>query len=442
MIAYALISWTLGLLWLFIFIRYFLKRASITAAAVLIVVGIQVFVRPLMFFTGVDTPYPYNEFGAPDWMLISAVLVLAIIWVASFSLAHQASLRPAALFRGVLPNVNNGFSIKMLTLATVFTTCVGAFLTLKLIAQAGNVVNFIYSVKIGKELTGSYVVREISIVGAIFSLLAMVSYAKKCKDKNLRIFTQWLFWFFVALFVVNCGFNYAWGNRSSIAMLVISLLIAWHFHIKRMSFFKLVIVLLVAVTLLQGLKVIRNTAVKEAVGNEMVSTQSFWLDVSTSMHFSQFDAFMLAFRDAGDRFDYRYGKDFLNGLLSWVPRSLYPAKESYHIGGWFRRVYQPSLINGWPVTTIGSWYVNFGLIGIIFGGFFSGFIASIFDANYRSVKDSTWQAVISPVLAFFLFEGGVGTGFVQGGVLYVVPIFLLAFILRVFKGNKRYLTVQ
>jgi len=442
MIIFAIVFWGIGLGCLLFMTHYFMRRRHVAASVVFIVVFIQLFIRPLLFFIGVDTPYPHNEFGSSDWLLVSSVLVLALIWIIFFSLSYQVSLRPATIFEGFFPSVSNGYSFKIVALAAIFTTFIGSILTIKFITDAGSLVNFIYSVKIGKQLAGSYVVRETSVVGVMFSLLGLISYAKRCKENNLKIFSSRMVWLFVVLLLINCISNYAWGNRYSIALMLLSLFFAWHFHIKRISFFKLVIYLLLAITLLQGLKVVRNTAVKEAVGSELVSTQEFWLNFSTSLHLTQFDAFMLAVRDAGDRFEYRNGKDFLNGLLSWVPRSLYPAKETFYVGGWFRRVYQPSVVNGWPVTTMGSWYVNFGLLGILFGALISGFVAAIFDASFRSAKNSSWQAAIAPVLAFFLFDGGLGTGFFQGLVLYVMPIFLLAFILRVFKGNRRYSTVQ
>jgi len=411
-----------------------MRRQNVVALTVVLIIVIQIFIRPLMFFTGVDTPYPYSEFMRPDWGLIAVGLLMGAGWIIVFSLSHRFSYVSSA-FEGLLPVVPNGFDLRILFFCILFTTVLGAVLTGLLVLQAGSINGFMYSVKVGKDFSGSYVIREISVIAAIFSLLGLIAFAKNQQAHGFRVLRSSLFWAFALFLVFNCGVNYFWGNRYNIALLMISSLFAWHFHIRRLNFFNLALMAFVALLLLQTLKMVRLGALAETLGREIVSTQSFWLNVSTSFHLNQFDAFILAFRDVGERFDYRYGKDFLNGLLSWIPRSLYPEKESFHIGGWFRRIYQPAVVNGWPITTIGSWYVNFGILGVLFGAAFSGFVASTFDKAYSNVSESTWQAVMCPVLGLFMFDGGVGTGFVQPIFLVFLPVCLLSILLRLFKSN-------
>ncbi|MET0070413.1 MAG: O-antigen polymerase [Candidatus Thiodiazotropha sp.] len=425
---FAIIAWTVGAFILVFMLRWFVKRKNITAVAVLIVLASQVFVRPVIFFAGLDEPFPHEFFGGYDWHLIAMGILLATAWIVIFSITHILIYRPLTPFTPLLPQVNVQINTKILFFVALFTTLLGVVLTTALILNAGSVGNFIFQVKVEKALRGTYLIRTISVLGAIFSILSILYYEKKVRTTNKKL--RRMVYLSAILFIINLTFNYLWGNRYNIAMLSFALGIGWHYLIQRISVLRVIVLVLIAAAILQALKTFRTEAVYDALDVDIQSTRSFWLDISTSLHLSQFDAFILAFRDAGDRFPFREGKDFINGLLAWVPRELYPEKETYHVGGWFRRVYQPKMVNGWPITTIGSWYVNFGIFGIVFGGIVSGIFASLFDASYRSVTKSYWQAAIAPSMALLLFDGGVGTGFFQDIVLIMIPIYLLSFILN------------
>jgi oligosaccharide repeat unit polymerase len=425
---FAVFAWIICAFILVFMLRWFLKRNNITAVAVLIVLASQVYVRPIIFFMGFDEPFPYEFLGGNNWELITMGLLLATAWIVLFSIAHIILYKPLIPFAPLLPQVNVQINSKILFAIALFTTLLGLILTSKLILSSGSIGNFMFQVKIEKAFAGSYVIRGISIVSAIFSVLSILYYEKKAKDENIKL--RKMVYFSAILFLINLSINYFWGNRYNIAMLTFALGIGWHYYIKRISMVRLIVLVIIAASILQSLKSIRIDVVSSALGRNVNSNHSFWLDISTSLHLSQFDAFILAFRDAGDRFPFREGKDFINGLLAWIPREFYPEKETFYIGGWFRRVYQPETVNGWPITTIGSWYVNFGIFGIVFGSILSGIFASVFDASYRIVSRSYWQAAVAPSMALLMFDGGVGTGFVQNFVLIMIPIYLLSFVLN------------
>jgi oligosaccharide repeat unit polymerase len=423
----AIIAWVTGVSVLMFMLRLFVKRSNITAATALIALFLQIFIRPMMFFCGLDMPYPYEFFGGHDWELVTVGILFATVWIVLFSVIHLIFLRPLIPFGPLLPQAHVQINSKVLFAAAVFTTFLGVILTGNFVLNAKSISNFMFQVKVEKAFVGLYVIREISVIGAIFSILAILYYEKNVRilNKKKRI----MVYLTVTLFVLNLAFNYFWGNRYNIAMLFISLGIGWHFYIKRIKLFRLIVIIIALASVLQGLKIVRNEAFSNAIGSDIKISHSFWLSISTSLHFSEFDAFILAYRDAGDRFPFREGKDFINGLLAWIPRKFYPKKETYCMGGWFRRVYEPEKVNGWPATTIGSWYVNFGIFGIVFGSILSGVIASLFDASYRIVKKSYWQAAIAPSLAFLMFDGGVDTGFVQNIVTVIMPLYLLSLVL-------------
>jgi oligosaccharide repeat unit polymerase len=432
----AVISWLIGVMIMAPALLFFIRRGNVAAIAVLLILVPQIFVRPALFFAGLDQPYPYEYFGRPDWDLIATGLSVATGWIVIFSVTHQILIRPLQPFGRLLPQINADFNIRILFLCALGTTLLGMLSTGLLVKSAGSLANFMYQVKVGKELAGSYVIREISVTGAIFSALTILYYEKRHRSGLGSGRSRRMVWIGAGLMIINFAFNYFWGNRYNIAMITVAMGVAWHFHIKRIRMGQLIRLVLVAALVLQILKLVRNAAVEEALNREIERNQSFWLDISTSLHLNQFDAFILALRDAGDRFAFREGRDFLNGLVAWIPREFYPNKETFHVGAWFRQVYEPHAVNGWPVTTMGSWYVNFGALGIVIGGVVSGIVAAWFDAGYDKVRVSFWQATVAPAMAFLMFDGGVGTGFVQDIFLVLIPIYLLALTLRILRKRK------
>ena len=131
----------------------------------------------------------------------------------------------------------------------------------------------------------------------------------------------------------------------------------------------------------------------------------------------------------GDKFDFRNGLDFINGLLSWIPRFLYPSKEAFDVGSWLRQVYDPTQVNGWPPSIPAAWYVNFGPIGILLGTMISGMAIATFDAHYRDTR-TPWNATMGAMLTLLMAGSGIQTAFPQQIVLTLIPIWLLSIGLR------------
>ncbi|MCG7923570.1 MAG: oligosaccharide repeat unit polymerase [Candidatus Thiodiazotropha lotti] len=427
--AIAAITWIASLILVVLLLKWSIVNTRVAVVAIALVLAWQYLPRSLMFLTGLDDPYPAYLFNKDAWDLIAQSLIALLAWLVIFFLTYSIFYQKTISIHRLLPKIPDSNVGVILFFVALITTLIGVSSTGYLIESVGSIGSFMYQVKVGKTFAGYYVIREISITGAIFSGISLLYFEKKYRlsKKNRR--SRKVVWLCVILYVTNLAFNYFWGNRYNIAMLLGAFGIGWHFYIHKINVLKAAILILVAATMLQTLKNLRSENFGEVLFVEIKSTQPFWTDVSLSLHMSQFDAFMLAYRDAGKIFPYRNGKDFKNGLLAFIPRKLYPNKETYAVGGWFRRVYQPEKINGWPITIIGNWYVNFGMLGILLGALISGIIAAIFDTINRHLKDSYWQAGAVPPIAFFIFDGGVSTGFVQKIFLNVIPVVLLAIIL-------------
>ena len=116
------------------------------------------------------------------------------------------------------------------------------------------------------------------------------------------------------------------------------------------------------------------------------------------------------------------GMNLLTALLSFVPRSIWAAKllpsgeiVSGYYGTWFTNLSCP-----W----FAEWYFAFGVLGIILGGFISGFLLKWLDGLYES-KNWLAQTVFCSLTGFIIF-------IVRGALLPTLSYFLAIFLCMVF----------
>lgn len=431
----AIIAWFLaGSLYLLCLV-YFWKNKRVAAVAILVIFGIQFYFRPVIFFFGLDAPFPQTHFAPEEWELATKSLMLSMIWVGGFAVAYLVFAPYNGATRILFPNVEEVWGPRRVRSLIAVFTLVGLGLSAMLIIQSGSVARFMYDVRIEKAYEGLALYRQFTILGAVLSAFGIVYSAGEINTKKSRSM-RFLFVFSILLLSVNFAILYSWANRHYITMVIIALWVGWNFHVKPISLIQTLMVGGLVAFIMLGLKDLRSESFEIARGSETVRNYGFWLDISTSLHFSQFDAFMLALRDAGSLFEFRNGADFFNGLISWIPRSILPDREAYNVGQWFRPLYQPGIENGWPITAMGSWYVNFGYIGILVGAFASGVFGVVFDAAYRHPERSAWSAVVGTAIALLMFDGGLNTGFVQGVFLVIIPFHAAAFLLRKHKAKR------
>jgi len=273
------------------------------------------------------------------------------------------------------------------------------------------------------------VVRHIGTLGIILTMVALMAYGKINIDLPRRHKKSFLFFVSGIFLFLGLFTNFLWGNRYYIALILIGCVFSWHYYVKKLSITKVLTFSIASVSCLQGLRTLRFYLFSETVGRDVMSELPFWQEISLSLHLQEFDAMLLAIRDVGDRFDFRMGADFVNGLLSWVPRFLYPDKETFHIGGWLRQVYEPTTVNGWPPALPGAWYINFGSLGIFLGAVISGWVLAVFDAHYRTAS-SAWSAVMGIMLPLLMASGGISTGFPQQVFMTVFPLWVLCILVQ------------
>ncbi len=397
---------------------------------------LSMIVRPPIILLGLDYPIPPGWFDGYEYYTVAQGSLFAAAWIFLLVLFYQLAAGIGMPQSGLLPKVRRDLPIAPLIIVTTAIVALAALITVVLVIASGGISSFQVAVKLDKSLTGAYVLRQLSTIGIILSLLLIVHFAQKEHvEKNVRANRAGLYYGF-ALLLVGLANNYAWANRYYIAIALLGLGLIWHLNIRRISFLRSIFLLGGVIAALQGLRTIRFALFSDVVGRDINPNFSFWREISLSMHFAEFDAMLLAIRDVGERFDFRAGKDFVNGLLSWIPRFLYPSKESFHIGEWLRQVYDPTKVNGWPPSLPGAWYVNFGLSGILLGTLISGVVLAVFDAHYRN-RRSPWDATMGVMLPLLMTGGGVSMGFPQQIVLTLFPVWMISVGLRTVRPRIR-----
>lgn len=439
MLGFAVGTWLCHMALLTLVISHGLRHArigiTVFAAIVLIVSALR---QPLYFF-GLDFPNPQTHFNTTEWELIVVANFHLLMWVLVTFGTYLYSDRVARFLTPIYPAQLStharepwSFGVFMVVIVPCAISVLG---TAFLIAQFGGVAGLTFAAKVSKELQGLFVIRAAGALASFLAFYGMLTTMQRKPNGGFKLSA--MSWFYLLLVILAMIANFTWGNRYSIALVTLGLVATFHFYVRPFKLWEFIATGLAFALMMQSLKLLRLALISDVVGFDVTAETSFWLDISLSLHLAEFDAFLLAIRDAGTLFDYRMGQDFINGLLSWLPRSIWADKETFHIGGWFRRLYEPEKINGWPVTTPGSWYVNFGTLGIVVGGMVSGILVRAYDQAFSELRTNPWHAAVGPGLAFFLIEGGVNTGFPQFYVLYLVPLYI-ALVWIVFTTALRY----
>jgi oligosaccharide repeat unit polymerase len=440
MVAFASVSWVIAVVVIGGLGIYLANRKRLAALAVFIILAILLLIRPVFFFLGLDSPYPYDQFDDDFYGLMAIANLMAVTWSVIFAGSYIFFHPAVDLISRYFPQAPRYPDIRVLGVIVVFTTLLGSLGTLLLInSNGGSVAEFTSAVKVEKQLAGFFIIRQVSIFAAvvcIYALLSVIQRSRQAPGNTNRSTQRLILLFFLAMIGFNLAINYSWGNRYNIALVLLVFVLSWHYYVRRLDLLRIIVLAVMVVASMQALKWLRLSMISELRGFNVVADQSFALNISTSLHLNQYDAFMLAIRDVGDVFPFRRGEDFVNGLVSWVPRSILPDRETHHIGGWFRQIYQPETVNGWPITVIGSWYINFGPLGVPIGAVISGLVAAAIDKAYRSPHLYPWHAVAGLIFGLFFLDGGFNTGLPQKLFLWGIPLYVLVLVLRFFSRRS------
>lgn len=361
--------------------------------------------RPLLFTLGLDSPFPGQFFDASKSPALAAVTLLWLsAYLALFAWGAYVMIKlinpPGSLFFA-----KGEPSPRRMMFASAALTAFGTLISAALVARYGGVGALIYSVKIQKTLTGLYVLKIPSAIGAI---VATATFLQLRRTPDGRRSTAAYVWLLCGL--LNGFYVFLWGQRSTFVIVGVMLLLGTVPERLRNSpskvFARVLLAVLIVILMSAGLRVARDSLTRGEV-QPVVSSAGTFRQISLATNSIYFDASMLAFRDWPKEYPYRMGEDFALGLEGAVPRLVWSGKPPTVVSGrWFRALYQPNIVNGWPIGAPTLWYLNFGAVGILFGGLLSGLTLGWITCAQRRSYGSGLNLGIALVSTIYVFQLG------------------------------------
>lgn len=382
--------------------------------------------RPLLFVLGLDVPYP-TELFFPEELpgQLTRTLLALSLYLAMAMVGIAAVTRSGA--RGWAPFFAQGETdLRRALTVTLVLTAFGALVSAYLLVRFGGVGGVIVAGKLEKELSGLYVLRTISAVGAVLATTTFLDFRRQGS-------TRWMLTAVpLVCAVANALFVFLWGSRGTLIVIGAILVLGMQRPRRRATrprrekvWLRLMLAVVLVVVAASGMRMVRDTLTRGEV-QEGYASASVWRQASVGTNSIYFDAAMLAFRDWPSRQRLRGGEDFANGVVGVVPRAIWKDKPTaIPPGKWFRQVYEPRRVNGWPMGSAALWYLNFGWWGLPLGGLLSGLVIGVVAACQRRRPRSGFNVGVAVVATVFVLPLGVDNQALMKFVIWLVPLWVL-----------------
>jgi hypothetical protein len=341
--------------------------------------------------------------------------------------------------RWVFPSIERHPSGSRYLILTVGLTALAAVITLALFARFDGFSGLLRAAKFEKELGGISFLLIVPSVAAVVAVASALDVIRLRRGRLTPARRQRLIISLICA-LLNGYFIYAWGARSILAIVTFCLLAGTlafgggaAARVEQTSlrvWVGIAVAVVVGATAVVGLRFYRDTTVTGELNPELTDATGL-RQLSLASNSTSYDAFVLAVRDWPHTFEFRGGEDFLAGAQTAVPRFLIPDRpDSHSVGTWFRQVYQPEKVNGWPVHSVGEWYLNFGIPGALFGGVLSGVLLGMASTALRSSRWHPLAFSLGAVVAFRVLQTGVYVETLLWWVRWVLPLVLVTAYLR------------
>lgn len=383
--------------------------------------------RPLMFLLGLDEPFPerYFQSGESAELVTRTVLgltlylALALLGIAAVLQTRTKGFGPFFVDR----EIDLDRAMKVVLVLTGLATLLSVYL----MARFGGVGGTITAAKVDKALAGMYLLRTIPAVGAVVATATFIDARKRPEVNRVLVY-----WALVCAFL-NGFYVFLWGSRSVLVIIGAVLVLGLRRRQTRRRTverqrvaLRLVLAAALVVAAASGARIARDTLTRGEV-QDVYGQASIGRQASLATNSILFDAAMLSFRDWPRQHEYRNGQDFTNGVAGLVPRLLWEDKPTDIVPGkWFRQVYEPRKINGWPMGAGALWYLNFGWLGLILGGIFSGFALGFIAAAQRRAAANGFNTAVGVVIGVYVLGLGWDNETLVRSVIWLGPLFLVA----------------
>lgn len=383
--------------------------------------------RPLLFVAGLDVPFPeelFNDAGSGEILTktllgLSLYLGVALLGIAAVTQSGSRGFGPFFVPR----EIDLRRAMQVVVLLTVLATLLSAYLT----ARYGGIGGVITAAKVDKALAGMYLLRTIPAVGAVVATATFIDARKRAEVNRLVAYAA------LVCALANGFYVFLWGSRSVLVIVGATLILGLRRRQRPQSparrqriALRLGLAALLVVAAASGARIARDTLTRGEV-QDVYAEASVARQASLGTNSIQFDAAMLSFRDWPASYEHRQGEDFTNGLAGLVPRALWKDKPTDIVPGkWFRQVYEPKKINGWPMGAAALWYLNFGWLGLVLGGLFSGFVLGFVAAAQRRAAANGFNTAVGVVIGVYVLGLGWDNETLIRAVIWLLPLYLVA----------------
>lgn len=383
--------------------------------------------RPLLFILGLDVPHPTDVFFPAELPgLLTRTLLGLTLFVAFAVLGIAAVLRSGTA--GWAPFfAKEETDPRRALLVVLVATGIGTLVSAYLLATYGGVGGVIRAGKYDKALAGLYWLRSVSAVGAVVSMTTFIDFRRQhLASRTLTLLP-------LVCGFLNAFYVFMWGSRGVLVVVAVTLVLGLQAPRRSTTsagrqkvLVRLLSAVVLVVVLASGMRMVRDTLSHGEVQAGYASS-SAWRQASVGTNSIYFDAAMLSFRDWPSAHRHRGGVDFYNGVVGLVPRAIWDGKPAaIPPGKWFRQVYEPKKLNGWPMGAGALWYLNFGWLGLMLGGFFSGLVVGMVAAAQRRRPSTGFNAGVAVIAAVFVMPLGWDNQVLMKFVIWLVPMWILA----------------
>jgi hypothetical protein len=394
--------------------------------------GAIVLWRPALLLFGLDDLFPTNLHDRQPRQFAAEALVLSSLWLLSVLVGFRLAARFGQPLSRLFPSAV-GIRPDVFRATAVSLTAVAAITTLYMWIRFDGPNGLAAAVKFQKTVGQLIALRSFTVVATVLNVgLALKEYffeaggsapPRGVRERNLT----WA-WVHVGLAVFAAGLSMTWGARDSALILVVGLVLGPVSRElrARQCWTRLLLGGAAIVGIVVALRVFRDlTAADELSG--AIAGQSLWRQMSVAANLTQFDALVLAVRDAGTAFPFFGGEEFTDGIRASVPGIAPDQHERTALT--FAQIYQPARQNGWPLSSIGDWYVSLGAYGVVAGGTLSGVLYRGMEAAYHT-RDSALDFILSSFVVLTVIQLGVWAALPVVYRNFVLPLHLVLVVAR------------
>lgn len=327
---------------------------------------------------------------------------------------------------------------------TLGLTALGAVVTLALLEQHGGITGLVRTAKYERGLVGLAFLRIIPSMGAVVAVASALD-SVRLRERRLSAAQRQRLVISVVCAFLNGVSVFVWGSRSVLAIVGFCLVAGVVVYVggrgrrgstRSRVWGGVLLAVVVAAVSVVGLRFLRDEVATGDLSPNL-EDQTALRQFSVASNSTKYDAVVLAVRDWPSVYDFRGGEDFSAGAFAAVPRFILPDRPTgIATGSWFRRVYEPHTVNGWPPGAVGEWYLNFGHPGVLLGGVLSGVVLGLFRFALRSSRENPLAFVASAVVVWQVILLGVNIETPMDWVRWALPLVVVAAYLRAGQGGQ------